>query len=150
MRLAALVDRWAAETPDKVFVKFDDGREWTYALLRDLVTRSAVGFEALGVERGEHVSSWLPNGPEALRTFFGLNYVGAVYVPINTAYKGRLLEHVIENSDAKVMVAHADLVDRLKEVDLAKLEKVVVGGAPPTFGELEMLELKPRRNVWDA
>lgn len=137
--LRPLVDRWASETPNRVFVKFDDGGEWTYALLRKLVVKSGIGFEALGVERGDHVLSWLPNGPEALRVFFGLNYIGAVYVPINTAYKGRLLEHVIENSDAKVMVAHADLVGRLEEVDLAKLERVVVGGKPPALRGLEML-----------
>ncbi len=139
--LRPLVDHWASETPGEVFVKFDDGDEWTYALLRDLVVKSATGFQTLGVEQGDHVLSWLPNGPEALRAFFGLNYMGAVYVPINTAYKARLLEHVIENSDAKVMVAHADLVGRLKEVDLAKLEKVVVvGGEPPALKGLETLE----------
>ena len=51
--------------------------------------------------------SWLPNGMDALRLWFGLNYLGAVYVPINTAYRGGILQHVVKNSDAALIVAHA-------------------------------------------
>ena len=51
--------------------------------------------ETLGVKQGEHVLSWLPNGPAAVLNWLALNLLGAIYVPINTAYKGRLLQHVI-------------------------------------------------------
>ena len=76
--------------------------------------------------------SWLPNGPDAIRIWFGLNYLGAVYVPINLAYRGGLLAHVVANSDAKLIVAHADLVGRLADIDRAALTAAVVlnGEAP--------------------
>ena len=67
---------------------------------------------ALGVAQGDKVLSWLPNGPDAIRVWFGLNYLGAVYVPINLAYRGGLLAHVVANSDARLIVAHADLLGR--------------------------------------
>ena len=70
--------------------------------------------------------SWLPNGPDAIRIWFGLNYLGAVYVPINLAYRGGLLAHVVANSDAKLIVAHADLVGRLADIDRAALTTAVV------------------------
>ena len=54
--------------------------------------------------------------------FFGVNYLGAVYVPINISYRGGLLAHVIENSDATLIVAHAELVRRLADVDRAILD----------------------------
>ena len=92
---------------------------------------TAAALQALGVRQGDHVLSWLPNGPDALKVWFGLNYIGAVYVPINLAYKGRLLEHVIENSDAALMIAHGDLVSRLAEIKLAKLRTVVTLGGNP-------------------
>jgi crotonobetaine/carnitine-CoA ligase len=37
-----------------------------------------------------------------LDTWFGLSYLGAVYVPVNLAYRGRILEHVDENADARL------------------------------------------------
>ena len=127
----ALVERWAREQPDKVFVHFaDTGEEWTYAAFRALVIETARGLQTQGVAQGDHVFLWLPNGPEALRLVFAINYLGAVTVPVNTAYKGQLLEHVIENSDAKLALVHTDLLPRLSAVALAKLERaVVVGGA---------------------
>ena len=54
------------------------------------------------MQKGDHVLSWQPNNREALLTWFGLNYLGAVYVPMNTAYKGNLLEHLVTLSDAKL------------------------------------------------
>ncbi|HTE79195.1 MAG TPA: AMP-binding protein, partial [Reyranella sp.] len=91
-----------------------------------IARQSAIGLAALGVTQGDHVLSWLPNGPDAIRIWFGLNYLGAVYVPINLAYRGGLLAHVVANSDAKLIVAHADLVGRLAAIDRAALTTAVV------------------------
>ena len=124
-----LIERWYRECPDKVYAKFaDDGETWTYRQFREKTIQIAVGLQALGVRQGDHVLVWLPNGRENLLAFFALNYIGAVYVSINTAYKGGLLAHVIENSDARLAIVHADLVDRLADVALAKLEDAVVVG----------------------
>jgi carnitine-CoA ligase len=132
--LQPLLDRRAREMPDKVFVRFADGAEWTYGQTREIARRTAIGFQALGVAQGDNVLSWLPNGPDALRVWFGLNYIGAVYVPINLAYRGGLLKHVVENSDARLIIAHADLYGRLADIDRARLENaVVLGGDAATI-----------------
>jgi hypothetical protein len=52
---------------------------------------------------------WLPNGQAAIESYFAINYLGAVFVPINTGYRGDLLAHVIDNSDANVIIAHHEL-----------------------------------------
>ncbi len=130
--LRPLLERRARETPHKVFIRFADGNEWTYQQTLDVTRRTAAGLQALGVAQGDNVLSWLPNGPEAIRVWFGLNYLGAVYVPINLAYRGRLLEHVVENSDARLIVVHADLLGRLADIDRAKLERAVVIGKATT------------------
>jgi crotonobetaine/carnitine-CoA ligase len=135
--LRYLLDRLAAATPDKTYCVFQDGTEWSYAQTRDEVIKTAIGLQSLGVKQGDHVLSWQPNGPDALRMFYGANYLGAVYVPINTAYKGRLLEHVIARSDARLIVAHADLAPRLADIDRASLEAFVsIGGKAPTIDGL--------------
>lgn len=123
-----LVDRWAEERAGQVYAIFDGGRSWTFRELREQTITVAAGLARAGVQRGDHVLAWQPNTPEMLLTFFAINYLGAVYVPINTAYRGRVLEHVIENSDAHIAVVHADLVPRLAGLNLARLERLVVVG----------------------
>lgn len=127
-----LIDRLANEQPDKVLVKFDDnGEEWTYAAFREKILRTSIGLQSQGVSQGDHVLVFAPNSREQVLVFFALNYIGAVYVPINTAYKGSLLSHVINISDAKVAFVHASLVDRLEGIDTHKLEKLIVVGGKP-------------------
>lgn len=124
--LRYLLDRWAVERTDKAHVVFADGQEWTFGELQKKVRAKAAGLRELGVKQGEHVAVWLPNGPEALIAFYAINYIGAVFVPFNTAYRGNLLQHVIANSGARILIVHPDLIPRLSEVDLAKIEKLVV------------------------
>jgi crotonobetaine/carnitine-CoA ligase len=126
-----MIERWAREQPDKIFAIFADGEQWTYGDMQARAIRTANALRALGVKQSERVLVWLPNNADCLRVWFGLNYLGAVFVPINTAYRGNLLEHAIGLSEARLMIAHADLCPRLKDVDRkAVRELVVLGGAP--------------------
>ena len=124
--LRYLVDRWADERGEQVFVIFDSGDEWTYAELKRQVVAKAAGLRAAGVAQGDHVAFWLPNGPDALLLYFAINYLGAVFVPFNTAYRGNLLEHVVANSDARIICVHPELMPRLAEVDRSALELAIV------------------------
>jgi crotonobetaine/carnitine-CoA ligase len=125
-----MLERWAHGTPEKVFLVFADGEAWSFAETRSRARRAAAGLQALGVGRGDHVLSWQPNGKQAITTWFGLNFLGAVYVPINTSYRGSLLEHVVALSDARLLVAHSQLLPRLAEVGQGQLSDVVVSGGP--------------------
>lgn len=131
-----LLERWADERPDATFLEFEDGASWTFSLTLDLTRRAAAGLRRLGVRQGSHVLSWMPNAPEAILAWFGANYLGAVVVPLNPAYRGSLLRHAIALSDATVMVAHASLLPALSTVETAQLRDVVVihGESPPIDG----------------
>jgi crotonobetaine/carnitine-CoA ligase len=131
--LPHVLRRRAAEHPDRVFVVFEDGSQWTYAETLGQAESVASGLGQLGVGPGDHVVSWLPTGPDALRVWLGTNLAGAVLVPLNTAYRGGLLQHSLALSGAAVAVVHADLTGRLNEVDRAGVTDVVVigeGGEP--------------------
>lgn len=124
--LAYQLEHWAAAKPDDLFVSFEGGERWTWAEALDQTRRAAAGLRAMGVKKGDHVLSWQPNNREALLTWFGLNYLGAVYVPVNIAYKGKLLEHVVRLSDARLMVCHSELLQRLDGLDRGALTDVIV------------------------
>jgi len=128
-----LIDRRATESPDALYAIFDGGLTFTYGELARRTRVIAAGLQREGVRQGDHVLAWQPNTPDMLLTFFAINYLGAVYVPINTAFRGGVLEHVIENSDARLGVVHVDLVPRLEGIRRARLERLIITGTdlPP-------------------
>lgn len=137
-----LLDRRAAAHGERIFATFNNDRPaWTYASLRDRVVETANGLRGIGVKQGDHVLVWLPNGELILQTLLAINYLGATFVPVNVAYKGRLLEHAIDLSDAEVMIAHPGLVPLLADIGTAKLRKVVVASQtmPAPIRDLKFL-----------
>ena len=127
---------WANTKPDATAFLFHGGESWTWSEALALTQRTAKALSDLGVKQGDHVISWQPNNSEAILVWFALNYLGAVYVPVNTAYKGNLLQHIVQLSDAKLMVCHADLAPRLNDIDTGALTDVIV-----THGTAELTNL---------
>ena len=124
-----MIERQAREQPDKIFAVTPAGAEWTYSEMRRQAITTANALAALGVRQGDPVLVWLPNSLDCIRVWFGLNYLGAVYVPLNLAYRGHLLEHAIGISGARLAVVHADLHTRLEGLEKHALrEFVVLGG----------------------
>ncbi len=135
-----ILDRLAVQRASQVFAIHQDDSQWTYAETRTVTRTTAAGLQKLGVAPGDVVLTWLPNSAAHLRTWMATNYLGATYAPLNVSYRGGLLAHAIANSGAKVMVAHADLIPRLAEIDLKQLEKVIVlGGAAPQLPGVQVL-----------
>ena len=162
--LRYVLDRWAETKPEQVFCVFEDDTEWTYRETRERTRRLGAALQAIGVAEGDHVVVWLPNGKACLEAYFALGYIGAVFVPVNVAYRGDLLAHVIDNSDARIALVHPDLVSRLDEIDTGRLETIVTVGPKAqqlkdhdalTYDELlakagELKELSRPIEPWDT
>jgi crotonobetaine/carnitine-CoA ligase len=128
--LGDVLERHAAERQDHIFAVFDTGRSLTYGELATRTWTIAEGLRKLaGVSEREVVAAWLPNGEEALLAWFAANAAGCVYQPLNTAYKGSLLQHSLNIGRARVLILHADLVGRLDGLDLPHLETLIVVGS---------------------
>jgi carnitine-CoA ligase len=112
--LAGLAARLVSD-PDGPYLDFED----TAYTARDVDTvsnRLAHALAGQGVGRGDRVASLLENGPEQVITFFAALKLGAIAVPINTAYKGEFLRHVLADSGARVVVVQGDFASRVAEV----------------------------------
>src|SRR5882672_12044744 len=131
---ALLVDR-AARHPEKVFLAYQDGSEWTYRETLEESWRAADALAGLGVGRGDAVSVLLPAGAGLMRVWLGAATLGAVFAPLNLAARGRFLEHTLNVAGAGVLVVHAGLADRLVGLDVPALRTVVV------VGDLDDVEL---------
>lgn len=143
--LADLLERGEREYPDKMFAVFTGGQTWSYAQAADISWRVGNALrDTCGVRAEDVVAAWLPNGPEALAAWFGANSTGASFAPLNTAYRGAILAHALNLTRSPVLVAHADLLDRLVGLDLPYLRVVVVVGGPAVpMGDLRVL-------AWDG
>jgi crotonobetaine/carnitine-CoA ligase len=119
----------ALSQEDGVFLYFRD-ETVTYQQLDEMSNRFAHGFKALGITKNDKIAIMMKNHPDFLYTWFGSAKLGAVEVPVNTAYKGDLLSHIINNSDSKVLIIDGDLLDRLTLIreDLTKLERIICRG----------------------
>jgi crotonobetaine/carnitine-CoA ligase len=138
---AELLERNARLWPQLLVLRFGSGEQFNSVQLLAAARSHAAGLQLLGVRQGDCVLSWLPNGPAAVLNWLALNLLGAVYVPINTAYRGGLLQHVIASSEATMMLADGKLLDRLEDIDTGKLQRIVVFG--PERVSLPSLKLLP-------
>ncbi|HMN70470.1 MAG TPA: AMP-binding protein [Rhodoblastus sp.] len=123
-----VLERRAREHPDRPFLRLADGSVETYAAFGESVRSLAAGLAALGVKQGDTVQVWLPNTIDIVKVWFAINWLGAIYVPINTAYRGALLSHVLVNADASVLIAHGALLERLVPIDRGRIRTIVVAG----------------------
>src|SRR4029079_18724798 len=89
--LKAILDDRAARVPDRRLALFEDGTEWTWREGREQARAQAAALQALGVRSWDRVGAWVRNGPALVRAWFAINYLGAVFVPLNTAYRGASL-----------------------------------------------------------
>lgn len=89
-------------------------RSWTD--LEDRASRLAAALVGVGVEPGTVVAQYLYNSPEYLETTFASLKVRAVPVNVNYRYLDDELLHLIEDSEARVLVFHASLGDRVARV----------------------------------
>jgi crotonobetaine/carnitine-CoA ligase len=123
----SILDDKAHKHPDRVYVKFKD-QSITYANLSKTTNIFANAYASLGVKKGDCVSIMMPNCIEYLYHTFGCAKLGAIDSPINIAYKGAFLQHVISNSKSEVLLVHEDFLERLKliEAELPTLKKIVV------------------------
>jgi carnitine-CoA ligase len=129
--LAELLAQRAATTPEATYLLFDE-EKWSYAEAARQAWRAGNALASAGVGFGDYVSVWVPTSPDVVRAWFGANALGAVYAPLNLAARGTYLEHTLNLAEAKVLVAHHQLVDRLPGLELPHLETVITVGGSAT------------------
>ena len=108
--IGQVLDRITAADPDKTFVEIG-GASYSYAEVRESVLRTAAMFREMGVKRGDRVCLFMPNAVEYLYSWFGLSELGAISVPINTAYRRDETAYILSNAEAVALVTDPSLAD---------------------------------------
>lgn len=103
----------ARDNGDTEFL-LSDSQRITFAQADDISSRLATGLQALGVQRGDRICLYLGNCPEFVLLTLAANKLGAVWVPVNTDYKGEWLRDTIERSRPKVLITDSSVVERVE------------------------------------
>ena len=130
---AHILRRQAARIGERTFVVCN-GERISYAEADRRADRVAAAFHALGVVKGQRVALLLHNCAEYLDLWFGLSRIGAIQLPLNTAYKAPQLLHTLQRAPVPVIVVEAALLPELNAIfdQLPELTCVIVlGSAQP-------------------
>jgi long-chain acyl-CoA synthetase len=120
----------------------DDARPWVLigderrrtADIEARAARAARGFEELGVRAGDVVAIVLRNDFPMIEATLGAGMAGAYVVPVNWHNTADEARYVLQDSGAKVLVIHADLLASMGDVAPAGTPVIVVQ-TPPALVE---------------
>ena len=101
--------------PDGLYLDFA-GDAYSAREVDESSNRLARALVDFGVEPGDRVATLLENSVSQVLAFFSTLKLGAIHVPINTAYKGEFLHHQLADSGAKAIITQADFSSRIHEV----------------------------------
>src|SRR5262245_30017607 len=114
--LGRVLEEQAIIHRERVFLNFKGQLNVSYRQLDKHSNRFANALLERGIQKGAKVAIMLPNCPEYLYSWFGLAKIGAVMVPVNTAHKGDLLQHILSASDSEAIITDVSFLDRLQAI----------------------------------
>jgi crotonobetaine/carnitine-CoA ligase len=126
--VAKIVSCLAKRFPDKTFIRMVDGPSCSFGAFSHDTLWISSGLESLGVGPLEHVAIMGRNSIEFLKVFVAITRLRAAVVPVNLAYTGRFLEHILNNSGAKLLIAEPDFIPviRASAANLQHLKTIVL------------------------
>ena len=128
--IPAALEEAAGEHPGHEAV-VDGATRLTFAELRREAHEVARALVAAGIEPGDRVALWAPNGAPWIVASFGVYAAGAVLVPLNTRYRGDEAGHILRTAGARLLITvgeflGSDYAAMLEGVDgLDALERTV-------------------------
>ncbi len=124
------------------------GTDITYGQLRERSERVARGLADLGVGPGDRIATLMGKSEDLVSVLLGIWRLGAVHVPLFTAFATPAIALRLVASAAKVVVCDAgqrDKLDSSEDMPQERFWKIVVAGADPGAelapGDLTMADL---------
>lgn len=116
----------ARNYPNKTAIHFM-GKELTYRELYESSLKMANYLRSLEIKKGDRVAIMLPNSPQAVISYYGALYAGAIVVQTNPLYTERELEYQMKDSGAKAIIGLDLLYPRITKIlGNTDLEHVIV------------------------
>jgi long-chain acyl-CoA synthetase len=105
LNLGTILQASAHTRPEHAAVRHDD-RVLTYAELDRAVRGVASSLRESGAAPGAKIALMIPNVPEFTIAYFGALYAGCAVVPLNVLLSAPEVTYHLEDSEARLLVAH--------------------------------------------
>ena len=147
-RLGTLLRLHAARHPERPFL-LTDTETVRYAEANARSNGLAAGLRSIGIARGDRVAILMDSAIDYVLLALALNKLGAVWVPLNTDYRGEWLAQAIADSWASALVVDAPYLPRLQSLEPAPAHGLLIvrgleaadaakAGARACLGELAL------------
>jgi long-chain acyl-CoA synthetase len=134
--LGDLLERRAAETPDKVFlIHYDtDGNreEITYSAFHARVNQIAHYLIKIGVKRGDRIATIGYNHSDTVMMYFACWKAGIAVAPQNVAEDDERIGYIIRNTEAVVAFVRPEYLERAE---------TIIHGATPIEGVRQIIQI---------
>ena len=118
------VEHWAEKTPDQTAIYAVDGT-FTYKELDEQANRVAHALLARGIGRGDRVVLLLPRTARVFFALFGTLKAGAAYIPCDPNYPVERVRHIIDDSDARLVITTSDRLERFTDRPAVDVEELL-------------------------
>ena len=140
MNIAQFLERGATLVADKPAIIFE-GREISYAELDQSSSRFANALIGLGIQPGDRVGLFLPNIPDFVVAYFGVQKAGATGVALNVMLTPPEARFILEDCEARALVTTEELRNNVPSDALPELEFYLVIGDGPEGGDYSVADL---------
>ncbi|WP_153732072.1 class I adenylate-forming enzyme family protein [Sporosarcina obsidiansis] len=87
-----------------------NGQRFTYKDFNERINQLAHALHSIGVKKGDKVAFMLMNCHQLFELIFACAKIGAVYVPVNSRFVVREIQHVLDDSESDVLVVDSRLI----------------------------------------
>lgn len=107
--------RMCEKYPDRSAIIFL-GERFSYRRLKNLIDRFATSLTRLGIGKGDKVMLYISNSVQWVISFFAIQKIGAIVVPIPPIYTSFEIEYMINDSGAETVICLDTNFGYVKEI----------------------------------
>ncbi|VAW03357.1 Long-chain-fatty-acid--CoA ligase [hydrothermal vent metagenome] len=102
--------------PDRPLMRIPGGKSYSYGDVADISGRFAAYLSRCGVCAGDRVAAQINKSPEGFMLYLACLHIGAIYVPLNTAYSKAEIEYFIQDSDPSMLVCVPESLNEITAI----------------------------------
>lgn len=114
--VASSLVRATERYPDRIALIFKEKR-WTYSDWNRRVNRLAHGLSDFNVRPHDRVAIYMENCEESVSTYFAVQKLGAIAVPLNFRLSAGEAEYIVRDSGARILVYHENLRSEVEKME---------------------------------
>ena len=138
MNVSEMLSMQARRLPNHEAI-VSNGERISYSEWDKVVNQLASSLRSHGVERGDKVILHMPNTKEFLFTYYAVQRLGALVVPINAKLIAAEITYILDHSEAKALITHDMTFSQVEHLDRQHILCIKTGEPVRDWLSLEAL-----------